>query len=61
MLTLSVTVYQIFEIAMCTTLTWPLGWANINVPVAFQIRNLENIGQGHDVQHSQWRHSMENA
>ena len=27
----------------------------------FKIRYLENIGQGHDVQHSQWRHSTANT
>ena len=24
----------------------------------FQIRDLENVGQSHNVQHSQWNHSM---
>ena len=27
----------------------------------FKIRDLENVGQGHDVQHSQWRCSTENT
>ena len=26
----------------------------------FKIHDLENVGQGHDVQHSQWSHSMAN-
>ena len=25
-----------------------------------KIRDLENVSQGHDVKHSQWRHSMAN-
>ena len=27
----------------------------------FKISDLENVGKDHDVQHSQWRHSMANA
>ena len=26
-----------------------------------EIRDLENVGKYHDVQYSQWRHSMKNA
>ena len=26
--------------------------------LTFQYRDLENVGQGYDIQHSQWRHSM---
>ena len=30
------------------------------IEIHFKINDLENVCQGHDVQHSQWRHSIAN-